>query len=77
LQSYSHGERDLPHQWEEDDIKMLEDELFVDEILQFKNDVEVEWEILTEIANKYPDMFPKEHVTKENLNWCTNTIMTR
>ena len=71
------GDKDLPHQWEEDEIRLLEDELFIDEVLQFKEDVLKEWEIIRDIANKYSDYFPKEHMTDENLNWCTNTVMTR
>lgn len=46
-------------------------------LLNYREDVHKEWEILREIAAKYPEHFPKEYVTDENLNWWSNFVMTR
>lgn len=75
--SLSAEDTSLPHQWPEDEIKLLEDELLIAEIISYKADVEAEWEVLRNIAKKYPDQFPPSKVTDEALNWCTNTILTR
>lgn len=76
----------LPHQWSDDDLQLLEDEIYIMEIkkyrylihyLGFREDVQAEWDLLRKIANKYPDYFPADKVNDDAFSWCTNTLLTR
>lgn len=67
----------LPYQWTDDELMLLEDDLLILEIHTMRDDIEEEWDLCKQIGKEFPDEFPGEGVTNENLTWATNLLFTR
>jgi hypothetical protein len=45
---------DLPYCWSDDDLTELEDELLKFEIIEYRKEVQGEWEATLEVISQYP-----------------------
>jgi len=68
---------DIPALWSDEELKELQDPEFAREAHDYKEDLLEQWKQTKKVLKKYPEIFPKDKVTKELFLFVYVNVVTR